>query len=80
MTDDEIERLRQLRGEELVTEVMFRKWYVQLNDLIGGWCIMPIDQPPSSGCFEIADFLSRSHAQHIAELHNAWLDGRHPAG
>lgn len=50
-------------------------WYAQPNDLIGGWCVMPSDQPPSSGGPEVADFCTERIAGHIAELHNASLAG-----
>jgi hypothetical protein len=49
------------------------EWFVQPNDLIGGYSIMPEDRPPSSGAPEIACFVSREHAEHIVELHNEWL-------
>jgi hypothetical protein len=49
-------------------------WYARENDLIGGWCIMPIDLPPSSGVPDIGDFLTQEVAQHVADLHNDWLD------
>lgn len=50
-------------------------WYAQPNDLIGGWCVMASDEPPSSGGPEVADFSTERLARHIAELHNASLAG-----
>ena len=70
----ELERIRQLTGDALETYLFACDWYVQENDLIGGTSIMPADEPPSSGWPEVAAFLSPKLAQHIAYLHNAWLD------
>jgi hypothetical protein len=57
------------------------RWYARHNDLIGGWCVMPADEAPSSGTPEVADLLSQAVAEHIVWLHNEWLgracgDGR----
>lgn len=71
----QIEFLRTLNGKELEREVMRRNWFVQPDDLIGGWCIMPINQPPSSGCFEVASFMSKIAAEHVVFLHNRVLRG-----
>lgn len=49
------------------------RWYARENDLIGGWCVMPENQPPSKGIPEVADITSREVAEHIAELHNRAL-------
>lgn len=51
------------------------RWYAHPNDLIGGWCVMPVDQPPSCGVGEVADFTRQEIAEHIAGLHNARLAG-----
>lgn len=45
-------------------------WFARPNDLIGGWCVMPVDEPPSSGIPEVADFTTRELAEHIVSLHN----------
>lgn len=66
----EIERLRALRREELVDALAAATWYVHPNDLIGGWCVMPVDAPPSSGCVEIADVIAERLARAIADEHN----------
>jgi hypothetical protein len=67
--------LRSLGVHAIDREIMRRKWYVHLNDLIGGYCAMPVDTPPSSGCFSIADFNSVELADHIVELHNSTIAG-----
>lgn len=41
-------------------------WYVQPNDLIGGWCLTVEDAPPSSGPREVADFGDEGDTRHIA--------------
>lgn len=48
-------------------------WFARPNDLTGGWCVMPADEPPSSGIAEVAGFTTRELAGHIARLHNDWL-------
>jgi hypothetical protein len=70
----EIESLKALTPEELEKELLLRHWYVHHNDLIGGFCLMPVDAPPSSGCFPVADFISESSAVRIADLHNRDLE------
>lgn len=67
------ETWRSLRGEDLERAMLDARWFVQPNDLIGGWSIMPVDRPPSSGFPEVADFLSKRAAEHIVGLHNAEL-------
>lgn len=59
-----------LHGEDLVTYYLTILWYPRENDLIGGWCIMPIDESPSGGIPEVADFMSERVAKYIAGLHN----------
>jgi hypothetical protein len=53
--------------------ILTARWYVQPDDEIGGWCVMPVDEPPSAGHPKVADFLSREMAEHVVELHNAAL-------
>lgn len=49
-------------------------WYAKPNDVIGGWCVMPVDKLPSeAGIQEVADVVTEAQAQHIAYLHNMWL-------
>lgn len=66
--------LKQLRGEALARAVMERKWFAQEDDLIGGWCVMPVNEHPSLGCFPVAGFTSEEFAKHIAYLHNTFLE------
>jgi len=68
----ELERVRQLRGDELEDWMFFREWYAQPNDLIGGYSVMTVDLPPSSGWPEVATFMSKRAARHIALIHNSW--------
>ena len=51
------------------------KWYVVVNDLIGGYAISHINKPLSehnykAGEGELGDFLTQEIAEHIVELHN----------
>lgn len=58
----------------MLTGYLNREWFARENDLIGGWCVMPvIDEPPSWGVPEVADFTTREIAEHIADIHNTWL-------
>lgn len=41
-------------------------WYLQPNDLIGGWCVRTVDTPPSEGPGEVADFIREEDAALIA--------------
>jgi hypothetical protein len=59
-----------MNGQYNLTEILNAKWYAKPNDVIGGWCVMDIDDTPSHGRFEIADFTSQEIAEHIAKLHN----------
>lgn len=68
------ENWRELRGEALSRAMLETRWYVQPEDLIGGWCITVVDMPPSAGFPSVADFLSKAAAEHIVSLHNAALD------
>jgi hypothetical protein len=63
-------------GSRIIENQLKVRWFARENDLIGGWCVMPADQPPSEGTPEVADFIRQDVAEHIAELHNAWLDGQ----
>lgn len=66
---------RALRGDALVAAQLAATWYVHADDTIGGWCIMPIDQPPSCGVPAVASFLGEQVARHTADLHQAKLAG-----
>lgn len=71
-----LEQLKQLRGVALLGYVMNAEWFAHPNDLIGGWCVVPLDLPPSAGVFTIADFTDERAARHIAWLHNRFLSER----
>lgn len=45
-------------------------WCAMPNDCIGGWCVMPGPEPPSSGTIEIATFCQREAAEFIALVRN----------
>jgi hypothetical protein len=50
------------------------RWYAVEDDTIGGWCVMRSVQPPSQGGYQIANFISQEIAEHIANVHNQWLE------
>lgn len=55
------------------------RWYAQPDDLIGGWCLMSVDKPPSRCSYrewQVSSFLDEVTARHVAELHNGWLAER----
>lgn len=53
------------------------RWYAHSNDVIGGWSVMPVDQPPSAARLpDLASFATEHLARHIATLHNQSLDER----
>jgi hypothetical protein len=64
-----------LRGDDLVAAMRAATWYAVPDDTIGGWCVMPIDLPRSSGVPAVGDFLSEGLAKDIAADHNAKLTG-----
>lgn len=68
--DPEIDRWAVLRGAALTDAMIDAIWYVQEDDLIGGWCITVVDKPPSAGAIEVGSFLGEDTARHIADLHN----------
>lgn len=53
------------------------RWRAQEDDLIGGWCVTAEadKRTPAEGAPTLADFCTQEMAQHIAEIHNDWLDG-----
>jgi hypothetical protein len=63
-------------SQSLVVDPKTMRWRAQENNVIGGWCVTPADDPrtPADGVYEFADFLTRDMAEHIANLHNAWLE------
>jgi hypothetical protein len=61
---------RELRGPDLVDAMRRATWYAHFNDEVGGWSVMPIDQPTSSGAPEVGCFLAEQIARDIADDHN----------
>lgn len=59
----------------LPEDYMNSRWYAMPDDLIGGWCIMLSQDPPSRGGYGVGDFISEEAAKHVAQLHNTWLLG-----
>jgi len=54
--------------------VLDQNWYVQPNDLIGGWSVMNVDKPPSQidpskGEYELGDFPTKRLAQEMVLGH-----------
>ncbi len=65
---------RGLHPHELREWFMSATWYAQPDDLVGGWCVMPVPFPPSSGFFSVAEFMDQATAQYVAGLHNDKLN------
>lgn len=59
-----------------VVNFLMQRWRAQEDDLIGGWCVTPAGdaRTPAEGAPEIANFISREAAEHIALIHNNWLE------
>lgn len=70
-----LERLK--KSSNLQAEYEKLEWFVKRNDLIGGYCIMAINLYPSCGLPEVADFISKSIAEHVVKIHNDWLVYQH---
>ena len=54
------------------------RWRAQPDDLIGGWCVTfpeSDERTPATGAVQVADFCREVDAQHIADIHNEWLEG-----
>ena len=55
-------------------KTMLARWTAMPNDLIGGWCVMAGDKPPSTAREpEVCDIMNQEIAEHVAGLHNRWL-------
>lgn len=78
MTELSVEQWRALTGIPLVEAMLGLRWYAMPNDLIGGWCVMPVPKPPSEGYPEVGSFMAQRIAEHVASLHNASLSGETP--
>lgn len=62
---------------ELDEDRLRKVWYAKPNDLIGGWCVMDVDLPPSvANRAEVCDIMSEGMANHIVKLHNDWLESK----
>ncbi len=46
------------------------RWYVRANDLVGGFCVMATDAPPSQSYMVVADMCGKPEAIRIVTLHN----------
>lgn len=56
-------------------------WWVTENDLIGGWCVRTIGEPPSSGRgVTIADFIRQEDARLCATARNLTMQTEAIAG
>lgn len=54
--------------------IIYEEWMVQLNDLVGDWCITLKDAPtPAEGTYVIGHFMERQVAEHMVEVHNEWF-------
>jgi hypothetical protein len=53
--------------------IMNNPWFVEVDDLVGGWALVPLPFPPSSGVIEIAGFTHEPVARYVAALHNERL-------
>lgn len=55
------------------------RWLAQPDDMIGGWCCTFPEsdtRTPSHGARQIADFVGQAAAEHVADLHNGWVDSQ----
>lgn len=42
------------------------RWYARKNDIVSGWCVMPIDEPPSLGVSERLQTLRHASVLNIS--------------
>jgi len=66
-------------GEPAEPAEVTEHWYVQVDDLLGGWCVMnapitPADAVTRLGQYEVVDFVSLPAAARIAHLANGGTD------
>lgn len=59
---------------------MSQLWYARPDDVVGGWAVMNADVPPSEisradDIWQVGHWLSEEAAEHVAWLHNAYLQG-----
>lgn len=51
------------------------RWQAAEDTTIGGWCVQPEGSSPThEGGLELASFMTEELAEHIAYLHNEWLE------
>lgn len=65
-------------GEQQWNDDMLQvRWQAAEETTIGGWCVQPEGSSPThEGGLEVACFVTEELAEHIADLHNAWLDAQ----
>lgn len=61
---------RDLPAGDLPAAMLAARWYARQEDTVGGWCVMPLDVPPSSGCPTVACFISEQVARTVADRQN----------
>lgn len=66
------------RGKAVLRALVANRWYAVPDDLIGGYAVANVPLPasahrPAEGHVTAGDFLSQAVAEHVADLHNAWL-------
>lgn len=72
--------VRDFKKNPITTEELMQGyWYAVVDDTIGGFAISNVDEPvsqinPYEGKFELANFMDKGTAEHIAYLHNAWWE------
>ncbi len=64
--------------QEAVYDLLNQRWYANIENLVGGWCVTNVDKAASEidyriGDVLLADCVNEDIAQHIVELHNATL-------
>lgn len=59
-------------------DYMRQRWRAQEDDMIGGWCVTleSDERTPAEGAAQLADFCLPEVAEHIARIHNLWLEGQ----
>lgn len=66
-----------MQSEDRESVFMEARWQAAEETSIGGWCVQPEGASPThEGGEEVACFVYLQDAEHIADLHNAWLEAR----
>lgn len=61
-------------------DYLYTRWYPVVDDVVGGWAVATVDEPVSAflgygdGRAVADGFWEEEHAEHVARLHNEWLD------